>query len=126
MKPDQNIFLDGSSLHHEFAKNSRAFSECRTSGNCVDLIFSLVNRFGTLLAFDMQMPSPMKGISTHETDTWNIAGRRSWISDDALAVGSARSTNSIGGISPKGAFEFLRSLLAAALRVFAPSRTRVT
>jgi hypothetical protein len=59
----------------------------------------------------------MKGISTHETDTWNIAGRRSWVSDDALDPGSARPTNSVGDISSKGAFEFLRSVLAAALRV---------
>ena len=41
---------------------------------------SLVNqRFGTLLAFDMRMPQPMKGISTHESYTRNITGRRSWV-----------------------------------------------
>src|SRR6266446_3035680 len=116
-----------SRLHlREFAKNSRIFRHPhrRKPGSCN--FFSLVNQlFGTLLAFDMRMPSPTKGISTHETDTWNIARRRSWLSDDALDFSSARSTNSVGDISSKGAFEFLRSLLAAALLVFAPSRTRV-
>src|SRR5438105_9877760 len=72
----------------------------------------------------MRMPPPTKGISTHETDTWNIARRRSWISDDALDPCPARPRNSVRDISAEGAFEFLRSLLAAALRVFAPSRTR--
>src|SRR6266446_2339105 len=74
----------------------------------------------------MRMLQFTKGISTHETDTWNIARRRSWISNDALDFSSARSTNSVGDISSRGAFEFLRSLLAAALRVFAPSRSRVS
>ena len=36
----------------------------------------------------MLMPPTTKGISTHETDTWNIAGRRTWVSDDALAWAS--------------------------------------
>src|SRR5207247_9104908 len=88
---------------------------------------SLVNQlFGTLLAFDMRMLPPTKGVSTHETDTWNIAGRRSWVSNDALDPCTARPRNSVRDITAKGAFEFLRSLLAAALRVFAPSRSRVS
>ena len=69
--------------------------------------FPLVNRrFGTLLAFDMRMPPLMKGISTHETDTWNIAGRRSWISDDALDFGFARPRNSVGKIAQKALSNF--------------------
>ena len=49
----------------EFAKNSRAFKGFRVRGNCVDLIFSLVDQLlKTPLAFDMRMPPPMKGIST--------------------------------------------------------------
>src|SRR5207237_8423189 len=88
---------------------------------------SLVNRrFGTLLAFDMRMPLPMKGISTHETDTRNITGRRSWVSNDALDPCTARPRNSVRDISAEDAFEFLRGVLAAAVRVFAPSRTRIT
>src|SRR5204863_6430808 len=88
---------------------------------------SLVNqRLGTLLALDMRMLPLTKGTSTHETDTWNITGRRSWISNDALDPCTARPRNSVRDISAQGAFEFLRSLLAAALRVFAPSRTRFT
>ena len=88
---------------------------------------SLVNRvLRTPLAFDVLILRQRKAIQDYETDTWNIARRRSWVSDDALDPGSARSTNSVGDISSKCAFEFLRSLLAAALRVFAPSRTRVT
>src|SRR2546423_6827155 len=62
----------------------------------------------------MRMPPLAKGISTHETDTRNIAGRRSWLSNDAVDCSSARSTNSVRDISSKGAFEFLRVLLAAA------------
>src|SRR2546429_8730859 len=88
---------------------------------------SLVNQlFGTLLAFDMRMPLPMKGISIHESYTRNITGRRSWISNDALDPCPARPRNSVRDISAEGAFEFLRGVLAAALRVFAPSRTRFT
>src|SRR6266705_2224693 len=67
----------------------------------------------------------MKGNSTHETDTWNIARRRSCISNDALDARDARSGNSVGHIFAKGAFEFLRSLQAAALYLRSPSRSRI-
>src|SRR5437763_17141332 len=86
---------------------------------------SLVNQlFGTLLAFDMRMPLPMKGISTHESYTRNITGRRSWISNDALDHCPARPRNSVRDISAEGAVQFLRGVLAAAVCLFAPSRTR--
>src|SRR5207248_10770248 len=81
---------------------------------------------GTLLAFYMRMPLAMKGISTHETDTWNIARRRSWISNAALDPCPARPRNSVRDISAEGAVQFLRGVLAAAVCLFAPSRTRVT
>ena len=111
----------------EFAEDSRVFAAFAPAQIALQIFFPLVNRLlRTPLAFGKLMLQFMKGISTHETDTWNIARRRSWISNDALDFSSARSTNSVGDISSKGAFEFLRSLLAAALRVFASSRTRVT
>jgi len=92
---------------HEFAKNSRVFSAFAPGANRAPQFFSLINQLpGTPLAFDMRMP-PRKGISTHETDIWNIARRRSWISDDALDPGSARSTNSVGDIVAEGTGEFL-------------------
>ncbi len=111
----------------EFAEDSRVFAAFAPAQIALQIFFPLVNRLlRTPLAFGKLMLQFMKGISTHETDTWNIARRRSWLSNDALDFSSARSTNSVGDISSKGAFEFLRSLLAAALRIFAPSRTRVT
>ncbi len=79
--------------------NSRRIREflprLRPAANRAPQFFSLVNRvLRTPLAFDMLMPPSTKGDhQAHETDTWNIAGRRSWVSDDALDSGFARSTN---------------------------------
>jgi len=93
----------------EFAKNSRIFAAFAPGANRAPQFFPLVNqRFGTLLAFARLMRPSTKG-TLHETDTWNIAGRRSWLSDDALDFSSPRSTNSVGNISAKGAFEFLEA-----------------
>src|SRR6266550_2038256 len=109
----------------EFVKNSRIFAAFAPGANGAPQFFPLVNQlFGALLAFDMRMPLPMKGISTHESYTRNITGRRSWVSDDALDPCTARPRNSVRDISAEGAFEFLRGVLAAALRFCAPSRTR--
>src|SRR5439155_23765332 len=100
--------------------NSRRIREVSTDSAPAAIatinFFSLVNQlFGALLAFDMRMPPPTKGISTHETDTRNIAGRRSWVSNDALDPCTERPRNSVRDISAEGAFEFLRGVLAAAV-----------
>src|SRR6266550_5378669 len=86
---------------------------------------SLVNRvLRTPLAFDVLILRQRKAIQDYETDTRNIAGRRSGVSSDALDSGLARSTVRSNGNSKRSAFQFLRSLLAAALRVFATSGSR--
>ena len=67
---------------------------------------SLVNRvLKSTLAFVMRMLPAMKGI--HETNIWNIAGRRSLISNDTLDRGAASRRNPIRYIGPEGALQFL-------------------
>src|SRR6266576_598141 len=112
----------------EFAKNSRIFAAFAPGANRAPQFSSLVDQLlRPRLARDELIYCQRKeSHQVYETDTRDIARRRSCVSNDTLDFSSARSTNSVGDISSKGAFEFLRSLLAAALRVFAPSRTRVS
>src|SRR2546430_10538908 len=129
-RPEASQFRDQKSRLHlrEFAKDSRFFAPFAPGANRAPQFFSLVNRvLRTPLAFGKLMPRLTKGVhQSHETDTWNIAGRRSWISNDALDPCTARPRNSVRDISAEGAFQFLRGVLAAAVCLFAPSRTRVT
>src|SRR4029077_8685218 len=86
---------------------------------------SLVNRvLRTPLAFDVLILHQRKAIKDYETDTRNIAGGRSGVSIDALDSGLARSTVRSNGNSKKGAFRFLRSVLATSLHLFATSGSR--
>src|SRR5207249_7010459 len=86
---------------------------------------SLVNRVLRIpLAFDVLILRQRKAIQDYETDTRNIAGGRSGVSIDALDPGLARSTVRSNGNSKKGAFQFLRSILAASLQLCATSGLR--
>jgi hypothetical protein len=64
-RPEGSQFRDQMSRLdlREFAKNSRIFTAFAPGANRAPQFFSLVNQlFGTLLAFDMQMPPLTKGI----------------------------------------------------------------
>jgi hypothetical protein len=76
--------MPGTPGNSGFAANTcPAFS--KDSSFIIEIGHKIVNQvLRTTLAFVMRMLPPMKGISTHETDTWNIAGRRSWISNDTV------------------------------------------
>src|SRR5437870_1694093 len=60
----------------------------------------------------------------YETNPGHVARGRCFVSNDALDACFARPRNSIGDIGAEGAFQFLRSILAAALCFSASSRPR--
>src|SRR5437588_2685568 len=112
----------------EFAKNSRIFAAFAPGANrAPQFFFPRKSGFRNFAGIRKANAAITKGVhQPHESYTRNITGRRSWVSDNALDPCTARPRNSVRDISAEGAFEFLRGVLAAALRVFAPSRTRVT
>src|SRR4051812_10160869 len=96
------MMIRGFSLR-EFVRIREFLPRLRRAQMALHSFFHRVDRgLRTPPAFDMRRRPPMKGISTHETDTWNITGRRSWVSDDALDSNSPRSTNSVGSFVAKG------------------------
>src|SRR2546430_235460 len=93
------------SLHlREFVRNSRIFAAFAPGANRAPQFSSLVDQLlRPRLARDELIDCQRKeSHQVYETDTRDIARRRSWVSDDALDFSSACSTNSVGDISSKG------------------------
>ena len=94
-----------SRIREEFASFCSAFATTQIRSASFS---SLVDRLlRTPLAFDVLILRQRKAIQDYETDTRNIAGRRSCVSNDALDSGLARSTVRSNGNSKRSAFRFL-------------------
>src|SRR5882757_4463820 len=62
--------------------------------------------FPALLAFDVLILRQRKAIQIYESDTWNVARGRSWVSSNSLDLDLARWTGRSNGNSKRSAFRF--------------------